>query len=112
MDFISEISAPSLAVASALTVAAGAYLNAKLAISTDLITICNDRDWTKRLGQRIAELGDTATLYKMLERVVEVQGRGDSEALWFENKTWTYRQLKDRASGPYCYKHVLSPVRN
>lgn len=95
MDFISEISAPSLAVASALTVAAGAYLNAKLAISTDLTTICNDRDWTKRLGQRIAELGDTATLYKMLERVVEVQGRGDSEALWFENKTWTYRQLKD-----------------
>jgi hypothetical protein len=98
MDLISEISAPSLAVASALTVAAGAYLNAKLAISTDLTTIRNDRDWTKRLGQRIAELGDTATLYKMLERVVEVQGCGASEALWFENKTWTYSQLKDRES--------------
>jgi acyl-CoA synthetase (AMP-forming)/AMP-acid ligase II len=110
MDVFSEISAPSLAVASALTVAAGAYLNAKLAISTDLTTIRNDRDWTKRLGQRIAELGDTATLYKMLERVVEVQGSGASDALWFENKTWTYSQLKDRESA-LLMQSVLSPIQ-
>ncbi|KAE8131472.1 hypothetical protein BDV38DRAFT_275928 [Aspergillus pseudotamarii] len=82
-------------MASALSVGAAAYLNAKLSISTDISTIYNDRAFTKRLGQRIAELGDTTTIYKMLERVIEVEGHGSREALWFENKTWTYSQLKD-----------------
>ncbi|OJJ32191.1 hypothetical protein ASPWEDRAFT_44259 [Aspergillus wentii DTO 134E9] len=31
----------------------------------------------------------------MLERLVNVDHRGSAEALWFENKTWTYSQLKD-----------------
>ncbi|KNG86448.1 putative bifunctional fatty acid transporter and acyl-CoA synthetase [Aspergillus nomiae NRRL 13137] len=84
-----------MAMASALSVGAAAYLNAKLAISTDISTIYNDRAFTKRLGQRIVELGDTTTIYKMLERVIEVDGHGSREALWFENKTWTYSQLKD-----------------
>ncbi|EAW14000.1 putative bifunctional fatty acid transporter/acyl-CoA synthetase (FAT1) [Aspergillus clavatus NRRL 1] len=95
MELFSEISAPSLAVASALTVAAGAYLNAKFSVSTDLNNIFNDRAWANRLGQRIGELKGVATVYKMLERVVDVQGYGDRDALWFENKTWTYSQLKD-----------------
>ncbi|OOO14792.1 AMP-dependent synthetase and ligase [Aspergillus oryzae] len=82
-------------MASALSVGAAAYLNAKLAISTDISTIYNDRAFTARLGQRIAQLGDTTTIYKMLERVIEVDGHGSSDALWFENKTWTYSQLKD-----------------
>ncbi|GMG11339.1 unnamed protein product [Aspergillus oryzae] len=85
-----------MAMASALSVGAAAYLNAKLAISTDISTIYNDRAFTARLGQRIAQLGDTTTIYKMLERVIEVDGHGSSDALWFENKTWTYSQLKDR----------------
>ncbi|KAJ1712592.1 bifunctional fatty acid transporter and acyl-CoA synthetase [Aspergillus flavus] len=84
-----------MAMASALSVGAAAYLNAKLAISTDISTIYNDRAFTARLGQRIAQLGDTTTIYKMLERVIEVDGHGSSDALWFENKTWTYSQLKD-----------------
>lgn len=96
MDLFSEISAPTMAMASALSVGAAAYLNAKLAISTDISTIYNDRAFTARLGQRIAQLGDTTTIYKMLERVIEVDGHGSSDALWFENKTWTYSQLKDR----------------
>ena len=96
MDLFSEISAPTMAMASALSVGAAAYLNAKLSISTDISTIYNDRAFTKRLGERIAELGDTTTIYKMLERVIEVDGHGSREALWFENKTWTYSQLKDR----------------
>ncbi|KAE8336948.1 hypothetical protein BDV24DRAFT_154749 [Aspergillus arachidicola] len=82
-------------MASALSIGAAAYLNAKLAISTDISTIYNDRAFTARLGQRIAQLGDTTTIYKMLERVIEVDGHGSREALWFENKTWTYSQLKD-----------------
>ncbi|KAF7595884.1 hypothetical protein BBP40_004377 [Aspergillus hancockii] len=95
MDLLSEISMPTMAMASALSLTAAAYLNAKLAISTDLSTIYNDRSWTKRLGQRIAQLGDTTTIYKLLERVIEVDGQGAADALWFENKTWTYRELKD-----------------
>ncbi|KAK6821650.1 hypothetical protein RU639_007682 [Aspergillus parasiticus] len=95
MDLFSEISAPTMAMASALSVGAAAYLNAKLAISADISTIYNDRAFTARLGQRIAQLGDTTTIYKMLERVIEVDGHGSREALWFENKTWTYSQLKD-----------------
>ncbi|KAF5863165.1 hypothetical protein ETB97_010510 [Aspergillus alliaceus] len=95
MDLFSEISMPTMAMASALAVTAAAYLNAKLSISTDLSTIYNDRSWTKRLGQRIAELGDTTTIYKMLERVIEADGHGPAEALWFENETWTYSELKD-----------------
>ncbi|KAL2857489.1 hypothetical protein BJX68DRAFT_177665 [Aspergillus pseudodeflectus] len=97
MEILSEISLPAVAAASALSIAAGAYLNAKLSISTDLTTIFNDRAFANRLGQRIAQLGDTTTVYGMLHRVVEVEGRGSTEALWFEGKTWTYAELKDLA---------------
>ncbi|KAL2872323.1 putative bifunctional fatty acid transporter/acyl-CoA synthetase (FAT1) [Aspergillus lucknowensis] len=97
MEIFSEISLPAVAAASALSVAAGAYLNAKFSISTDLATIFNDRAWTNRLGQRISQLGDTPTVYGMLHRVVEVEGHGAAEALWFEGKSWTYTELKDLA---------------
>lgn len=95
MDIFSEASAPAVAMASALSVAAGAYLNAKLSISTDLSTISKDRAFGKRLGERISQLGDTTTIYNMLERVVEVERQGATDALWFEQKTWSYSQLKD-----------------
>ncbi|KAI9934764.1 hypothetical protein AWENTII_005712 [Aspergillus wentii] len=95
MDFFSELSGPSIALASAATATAAAYLNAKLSISTDLSAISLDRAFDKRLGQRIAQLGESTTTYKMLERLVNVDHRGSAEALWFENKTWTYSQLKD-----------------
>ncbi|RAL16411.1 putative bifunctional fatty acid transporter/acyl-CoA synthetase (FAT1) [Aspergillus homomorphus CBS 101889] len=95
MELFSEVSGSSLAIASALSVAAGAYLNAKYSIASDLSALYKDRSFTNRLGQRIAQLGDTATIYKMLERVIEVDGHGADEALWFENKTWTYAQLKE-----------------
>lgn len=95
MDIFSEVSAPAVAMASALSVAAGAYLDAKLAISTDLQTISNNKAVAKRLNKRIAELDGSATIYKMLERAVEVEERGATDALWFEQKTWSYSQLKD-----------------
>lgn len=96
MEYLSEISGSSIAIASALSAAAGAYINAKYSVSSDLASLYNERSWTNRLGQRIAQLGDTTTIYKMLERVVEVEGHGSAEALWFEHRTWTYTQLKDR----------------
>ncbi|KAJ5758698.1 hypothetical protein N7520_005854 [Penicillium odoratum] len=95
MDLFSEANVPAVAMASALSVAAGAYLNAKLSISTDLTTYFNDKAFAKRIGQRIGQLGDSPTIYKMLERVVEVEGQGATDAIWFENKTWSYTQLKD-----------------
>lgn len=95
MDLLSEASVPAVAMASALAVGAGAYLNAKLAISTDLRTLSNDRAFGKRLGKRIGSLGDSTTIYKLLERVVEVEGHGAGDALWFEHKTWSYSQIKD-----------------
>lgn len=96
MDLFSEVSAPSLALASGLSLAAGAYLNAKLGISTDLSTIYNERSVANRLSRRIAEMGDTVTIYKLLERNVEIHGHGSTDALWFEGKTWSYIRLKDR----------------
>lgn len=95
MDIFSEATAPSVAFASALTVATGAYLNAKFSIGTDLSGIKNDRAFGKRLAKRIGQLGDSTTIYKLLERVVDVEGQGAADALWFEHKTWSYSQLKD-----------------
>jgi hypothetical protein len=109
MDVLSEIGAPTLAMASALTVAAGAYLNAKLAISTDMAQISNDRAFVRRVGERIAKLDGSATIYKMLERVVEVEGQGATDALWFEQKTWSYSQLKNREYHPFFGDHNSWP---
>ncbi|CAG8122501.1 unnamed protein product [Penicillium salamii] len=95
MDVLSEIGAPTMAMASALSIAAGAYLNAKLAISTDLATISKDKAFVKRVGERIAKLDGSATIYKMLERVVEVEGKGTADAIWFEQNVWSYSKLKD-----------------
>lgn len=95
MDLFSEASAPAIAMASALSVAAGAYLNAKFAIGTDLSSLSNDRAFGKRLAERIGHLGDSTTIYKLLERVVDVEGQGATDALWFEQETWSYSQLKN-----------------
>jgi hypothetical protein len=70
-------------------VALGAYLNAKLAIGTDLRQLRDDREWQNRLMDRIRTYGDRCTLYHMLERADP-----DAEALWFEGRSWTYRELK------------------
>lgn len=94
----------SITAASALTLTAGAYLNARLSLSTDLTNLYHDRAFGKKLGQRLAVLADTPTWYGMLQRVVDVEGKGDVEALWFEDKAWTYARLKDCK---YCPRHVF-----
>lgn len=88
-----------MALASGLSLAVGAYLNAKLFISTDLSSLYYNRSAMKRMGQSIMELEGTATVYKLLERVVDVHGHGSKDAIWFEGKTWSYSQLKDRECG-------------
>ncbi|KAL4783655.1 hypothetical protein BJX76DRAFT_329459 [Aspergillus varians] len=96
-DLLFEISVPAVAAVSALSVAAGAYLNAKFSVSIDLATILGDRAWGKRLALRMSQLGDAVNVYGMLRRVVEVEGHGSTEALWFEGKSWTYSELKEVA---------------
>lgn len=95
MDFLPNVGAPAVAMGTAFSLAAGAYLNAKLSIGTDLSTLKNDRAFGQRLGERIGKLGEHATIYKLLQRVVDVEGQGTAEALWFEHKTWSYNQLKE-----------------
>lgn len=84
-----------VALWSAVGLTLAAYLDAKLGLSTDLKTLSQDHSFSKRAQRLINALGDTCSLYKLLERAVEVHGRGQTEALWFERKTWTYAQLKD-----------------
>lgn len=108
MDIFSEVSASAVAVASALSLAAGAYLNAKLAISTDLRTIYSDKAFAKRLNKRIAEVDGSTTIYKILERAVEIEGRGATDALWFEQKTWSHSQLKDCECYPLLGENMAS----
>lgn len=79
----------------ALTLAAAAYTNAKFGIKADIDSLRDERASGKLLGQRIAQMGDTCTAYRLLERVIEVDGKGAADALWFENKTWTYDEVKD-----------------
>ena len=77
------------ALTAAAAVAAGAYLNAKLTIGTDLTRLRHDRTWIKRLLSRIEESGDTCTTYAMFDKVNE-----GIEFLWFEGRTWTYGEMK------------------
>lgn len=80
----------STAVISAAALAAGAYLNAKLGISTDLNEIAISKEFGERVGKRIQSLGDTCTVYRIFELVDE-----EKEVLWFEGRTWTYGELKN-----------------
>ena len=79
-----------IAALSAAALGAGAYLNAKLGISTDLNELAISREFGERLGKRIQTLGDTVTLYRIFDLANE-----QDEALWFEGRTWTYGELKN-----------------
>jgi hypothetical protein len=74
---------------SAAALATGAYLDAKLGIGVDLRQISYERESQARLEQRLRDLGDTCSLYRMFE-----MADPGIEALWFEGRTWTYGQLK------------------
>ena len=77
------------ALVSAAALAAGAYLNAKLAISVDIQQLRNERAWGERFQSRIASLGDSCSTYHIFDRVDP-----GLEFLWFEGKSWTYGEIK------------------
>lgn len=76
-------------IVGATALATGAYLNAKFSVGADLKQLRYDREWGRRLGERIQGLGDTCTLFAMFDKVDE-----GGEALWFEGRSWSYGELK------------------
>jgi hypothetical protein len=86
---------------SAAALAAGAYLNAKLGIAADLNELALAREFSARVGERIRRLGDTVTLYRVFELASET-----AEALWFEGRTWTYRELKSGECGSAFFERM------
>jgi hypothetical protein len=86
--------APAALGGVALALATAAYANAKFGIKADIDSLRAESSIGKLLFQRIGELGETCTLYGILRRTIDVLGKGSSEALWFENKTWTYDKLR------------------
>ncbi|TVY47372.1 Fatty acid transporter protein [Lachnellula cervina] len=80
------------ALVGAAALAAGAYLNAKLAISPDIQQMRHERAWGERFQSRIANLGDSCSIYHMFDGIDP-----ELEFLWFEGKAWTYGEIKSYA---------------
>ncbi|KAH6669034.1 putative bifunctional fatty acid transporter/acyl-CoA synthetase [Halenospora varia] len=78
------------ALVSAATLAVGAYVNAKLGIGKDIRTLRHEKAWGQRMGQRIADLGDTCTIYHMF-----MKAPPNNNFLWFEGRQWTYGEFKN-----------------
>ena len=80
---------PQMLTAIASLLGAGAYLDAKYGVSHDLRKLRRDREQIKRIGERIRELGNEATLYRLLESADQ-----GADALWFEGRSFTYGEMK------------------
>ncbi|PGH27957.1 hypothetical protein AJ80_00211 [Polytolypa hystricis UAMH7299] len=95
MDLLTSNPIASLA---AVTTAA-AYLDAKFCFSRDLREIRQGRDFGRRLGQRIQQLGDVCSMYGIFDKY---RGKDGDDAIWFEGRTISYGELKrdvDRLAG-------------
>jgi hypothetical protein len=92
MELLNSMS--SVLAASTVAALGTAYVNAKFGISNDLRNLHYERTFAKRLQQRIAALSPLTTYYGLLQHAVDVAHWGDVDALWFEQKTWTYAELK------------------
>ena len=77
----------------AATVAGAAYLDAKLGITPDIRNLRHERDFEARILQNVALAGEYCTLYALFAR--GAKRYPEREALWFEGRTWTYKQLKE-----------------
>jgi hypothetical protein len=86
---MTSLSGPRVLTTVAALLGAGAYLDARYGVSYDLRKLSQIRTSRKRIGERIRELGDEATLYRLLE--LADQG---AEALWFEGRSLTYSEMK------------------
>lgn len=83
---------PPLPLAAASLVTGAAYLNAKLGLSADIHNLRSERSFEARVHKNISLAGDTCTLYALFARgAARVP---DREALWFEERVWSYAELK------------------
>ena len=95
---MTSLSAPQVLTAVASLLGAG-YIDARYGVSYDLRKLRQSRLSQKRIGERIRELGDEATLYRLLELADQ-----EAEALWFEGQSFTYGQMKQSTlSSPQFY---------
>ncbi len=90
MDVGLPISQQAAVLGAAALTAAAAYVNARLSIGRDLKTLRYEKSFGQRLGMKIQELGDTASMFGLFDQVDP-----KVDALWFEGKTWTYGELKN-----------------
>ncbi|KAI1608178.1 putative bifunctional fatty acid transporter/acyl-CoA synthetase [Exophiala viscosa] len=100
--------AAKVAVASVAGLASYAYLDAKVGIGADVKQLRHDRSWRRRLDQRIKDLGGDCSLYRLFEQADQA-----ADALWFENQSWTYGQLRDDADrvATILDRHNVGPGR-
>ncbi|CZR63058.1 related to acyl-CoA synthetases (AMP-forming)/AMP-acid ligases II [Phialocephala subalpina] len=82
-------SAQTTVAAAAGLLTAGAYLNAKLGIGYDLRVLRHQRSTKARMVESYQRLGNNLSLYRLLELADQ-----DGDAIWFEGKTLSYRELK------------------
>lgn len=64
------------------------YVNDRYAISHDIKSWHCTRTFFNRMNEYMSKLGDNFTIYSILQF-----NDKDAEALWFEGRTWTYRQM-------------------
>jgi hypothetical protein len=81
------ISTASLAAIPAV-LSGAAYLDARYGISRDVGQLLADRRMSKRIEQRIKEIGSYASLYGHMQTA-----KKDQEGLWFEGRSWTYSEI-------------------
>lgn len=78
--------------ASVVALAAGAtYVNGRYGISHDIKQLLRDRRFGASLQARCRDLGNVASLYGHFSLA-----DANADALWFENRTWTYAQALQR----------------
>ncbi|KAH8817008.1 hypothetical protein F5884DRAFT_778187 [Xylogone sp. PMI_703] len=85
----------------AATAAAVVYTDAKLGFSVDRRYKKQEKLFEKLFPQHLKKLGDHPTLYHMLEIADP-----NADALWFEGKTWTYRQMLEEVNS--LVQHLTS----
>ncbi|KAM0331296.1 hypothetical protein ACHAQA_002966 [Verticillium albo-atrum] len=81
------------ASAAAATLLGALYANNRYGVSYDINQLLAEKAFRKRFEERVAVLGNDISLYHMLELADP-----RAEALWFENRRWTYAEVLSEAS--------------
>ncbi|KAH6676983.1 putative bifunctional fatty acid transporter/acyl-CoA synthetase [Plectosphaerella plurivora] len=81
------------ASAAAATLLGALYANNRYGVTYDINQLLSEKSFRKRFQDRIALLGDDVSLYHMWELADP-----RAEALWFENRRWTYGEVLEESS--------------